>query len=69
MEVSGQLHSPAALPQGKSPWYPLDRRLGGPQSRSEHSDGEENNSQPGINPNRPHRSPALYRLSYPGSLQ
>jgi hypothetical protein len=20
-------------PQGKSPWYPLDRRLGGPQSR------------------------------------
>jgi hypothetical protein len=21
-------------PQGKSPWYPLDRRLGGPQSQS-----------------------------------
>jgi hypothetical protein len=21
-------------PQGKSPWYPLDRRLGGPQNRS-----------------------------------
>jgi hypothetical protein len=21
-------------PQGRSPWYPLDRRLGGPQSRS-----------------------------------
>jgi hypothetical protein len=35
MEVSGQLHTLAALPQGKSPWYPLDRRLGGPQSRSE----------------------------------
>jgi hypothetical protein len=34
MEVSGQLHAPAALPQGKSPWYPLDKRLGGPQSRS-----------------------------------
>jgi hypothetical protein len=33
MEVSGQLHAPAALPQGKSPRYPLDR-LGGPQSRS-----------------------------------
>jgi hypothetical protein len=30
MEVSGQLHVPVALPQGKSPWYPL----GGPQSRS-----------------------------------
>jgi hypothetical protein len=31
--------------QGKSPWYPLDRRLGGPQSRSGHN-GEEKNSQP-----------------------
>jgi hypothetical protein len=31
--------------QGKSPWYPLDRRLDGPQSRSER-DGEEKNSQP-----------------------
>jgi hypothetical protein len=29
MEVSGQLYS-----QGKSPWYPLDRRLSGPQSQS-----------------------------------
>jgi hypothetical protein len=29
MEVGGQLY-----PQGKGPWYPLDRRLGGPQSRS-----------------------------------
>jgi hypothetical protein len=45
MEVSGQLHAPAALPQGKSPWYPLDRRLGGPQSRSGRG-GEEKNSQP-----------------------
>jgi hypothetical protein len=27
-------------PQGKSPWYPLDRGLGGPQSRSGHG-GEE----------------------------
>jgi hypothetical protein len=31
--------------QGKSPWYPLDRRLGGPQSRSG-GGGEEKNSQP-----------------------
>jgi hypothetical protein len=45
MEVSGQLHAPAAYPHGKSPWYPLDRRLGGLQSRSG-SDGEEKNSQP-----------------------
>jgi hypothetical protein len=28
--------------QGKSPWYPLDRRLGGPQSRSGRG-GEEKN--------------------------
>jgi hypothetical protein len=40
MEVSGQLY-----PQGNSPWYPLDRRLGGPQSRSARG-GEEKNSQP-----------------------
>jgi hypothetical protein len=31
--------------QGKRPWYPLDRRLGGPQSRSGRG-GEEKNSQP-----------------------
>jgi hypothetical protein len=34
MEVSGQLHVPAALPSGKEPRYPLDRRVGGPQSLS-----------------------------------
>jgi hypothetical protein len=34
LEVSGQFHASAALPLGKSPRYPLDRRLGGPQSRS-----------------------------------
>jgi hypothetical protein len=36
MEVSGQLHAPVALLQGKSPRYALDRRLGGPQSRPGH---------------------------------
>jgi hypothetical protein len=71
MEMSGQLHAPAALPPGKSPWNPLDRRLDGSQSRSGRG-AEEKNSQPppGIepqNPDRPARSPALYRLSYPGS--
>jgi hypothetical protein len=51
MEVSGQIHAPAALPQGKNLRYPLDRRLGGPQIRSGHG-GEEKNSQPppGIEP-------------------
>jgi hypothetical protein len=60
MEVSSQLY-----PQGKSPWYPLDRTLGEPQSRSWRG-GEEKNSQPRreSNPDRPVRSPALYRLSY-----
>jgi hypothetical protein len=32
--VSGQIHAPAILPPGKEPLYPLDRRLGGPQSQS-----------------------------------
>jgi hypothetical protein len=46
--------------QRKSPWYPLGRRLAGPQSRSGRG-GEEKNSQPqpGIelqNPDRPARS-------------
>jgi len=31
--------------QGKSPLYPLDRRLGGPHHRSGHG-GEEKNSNP-----------------------
>jgi len=33
MEVSGQLHTPAALRSGESPLYVLNRRLGGPQNR------------------------------------
>jgi hypothetical protein len=39
-------------------WYPLDRRLGGPQGRSGHG-GEEKNSQPspGTEPQN------LYRLA------
>jgi hypothetical protein len=54
-------------PQGKSPWYPLDRRLGEPQNRSGRG-SEEKNSQPlpGIepyNPDRPVGSPALSELS------
>jgi hypothetical protein len=68
MEVSDQLHAPAALHQGKSPRYPLDRRLGGPQSRSEPG-GEEKNSQPqpGVGPqnlDRPTRSKDSDKGSY-----
>jgi hypothetical protein len=43
--LSGQLHTPAALNSGKNPWYSLDRKLGGAQSRSGRG-GEEKNSQP-----------------------
>jgi hypothetical protein len=32
MEVSEQLHAPAALVLEKNPWYLSNRRLGGPQS-------------------------------------
>jgi hypothetical protein len=50
-------------PQGKSPWYPLDRRLGGPQSRSGCS--EEKNSQPRreSNPRTPIVQPVAQRYN------
>jgi hypothetical protein len=67
MEVSGQLHAPAALPPRKEPGYPLDRRLGGPQSRSGRGVKEKNSTPPPRieppNPDRPTRSQSLYRLS------
>jgi hypothetical protein len=71
MEVSGQLHAPAALHPGKGPLILMDRRLGGPQIRSGRG-GEEKKTQSlsGLepqNPDHPARSPALYRLSYRGS--
>jgi hypothetical protein len=44
MEMSSQLNAPAPLPPGKSLWYPLDRRLGGPKSQSERGI-EQKNSQ------------------------
>jgi hypothetical protein len=34
MGVDGQCHTPATLPQGKETWYPLYKRLGGPQGQS-----------------------------------
>jgi hypothetical protein len=57
MGMSGQRHATATLyPRGKTPGYPLYRRLGGPQSRSGHR-----------SPGRPARSQTLYCLSYPSS--
>jgi hypothetical protein len=60
MEVSDQLHVPAALHPRKEPWYPLDMRLGGPQSRSGRG-GEEKNYQPplGIEPYNPNHQPVV----------
>jgi hypothetical protein len=51
-------------PQGKSPFYTLDRRLGGPQSRSGRG-GEEKNSQPspGSNPRTPIVHPVAQRYT------
>jgi hypothetical protein len=46
MEVSGQLY-----PQGESPWYPLDRRVDGPYSRSgQGGEGEDSQPLPGLEP-------------------
>jgi hypothetical protein len=50
MDGSGQLHAPAALTPGKSPRYPLDRRLGGPRSRSGRYGEEKNLALPGNEP-------------------
>jgi hypothetical protein len=49
----------------QSPWYPLDRRLGKPQSCSGRGD-EEKNSQPppGIEPQNPDRSARSSALFY-----
>jgi len=60
MEVSGQIHAPAALPRGKTPRYPFDRRLGGPQSRSI----EEKNSYPRreSSPDHPIVQPVVSRI-------
>jgi hypothetical protein len=44
MEVSGQLHVPAALPREKEPLVPITR-LSGPQNRYGRC-GEEKNSHP-----------------------
>jgi hypothetical protein len=40
MDLSGQLHAPAALIPGRIPCYPLDMRLVEPQSRSGRGDKE-----------------------------
>jgi hypothetical protein len=60
-------------PQGKSPWYQLDRMLSGLHSWSGHGVKEKNSlPPPEIEPRpsaRPARNQSLYRLSYPGCLE
>jgi len=64
MGVDGQCHTTAALPPGKT-WYPLYRRLGGPQGRPERV--RKISPPTGIrSPDRPARSELLYRLSCSG---
>jgi hypothetical protein len=66
-----QFHAPAALPPGKDPRLPLERRLGGPQSRSGRRE-EKIMTIPGLKLRpfyRPARSQSLYRLRYLGSLK
>jgi hypothetical protein len=71
MEVRCQLHATAALPPGKEPLVPIERRLGGPQNRSGRG-GEEKNSQPlpGLEPpiNQPVAQRSTGNLQYPGGI-
>jgi len=63
--VGGQRHAPSALPTEKT-WYPLYRRLGGPQGRC----GRVRKISPPTeirSPDRSALSESLYRLSCPGS--
>jgi hypothetical protein len=62
MEVSGQLHAPGRFTPGKDPWYPVDRRLGGPQSRSRRG-GEKKYILPPAG--RPARSPVTILTELP----
>jgi hypothetical protein len=54
------------MPLPLYPRYPLDSRLGGPQSRSGRCGEKKNHWLPGSHPGRPASTPSLYRLSYPG---
>jgi hypothetical protein len=51
----------------KNPWYPLDRRLCGPQDRSGRCGDEKNPCLCRESNPSPARNPSLHRLSYPDS--
>jgi hypothetical protein len=54
-------------PRGNSPRYPLDRRMGGHQSRSGSCGKKETLALPGNEPPPSSVAQSLYRLPYPGS--
>jgi hypothetical protein len=54
-------------PQGESPRYPLDRRLGEPQIQSGHCGEEKHFALSGIEPRRSAHGLSLYTQSYPNS--
>jgi hypothetical protein len=64
LDGGGQIHAPAALSQEKSPECPLDRMMGGPQSRfGRHVEEKKSQPRPGaeaLNPHRPARSLVLF---------
>jgi hypothetical protein len=67
MEVSGQLHAPAAKPPGKNPSVPIgEEPVWAPKSILALWSRKNFLPLPGIETRRPSRSPSLYRLSYPG---
>jgi hypothetical protein len=72
MEVSSQLHAPAALFPAKEPRYPLHKSTNGLQILSGLNGEEENLTLPGLEIRSfglPSRSHSLYRLRYSGSLE
>jgi hypothetical protein len=69
--VSDQLTALSLYPVGKSPWYSLERRLGGPRDGLYDVEKRKFLILPGFelrHLGRPARSQSLYRLSYPGSF-
>jgi hypothetical protein len=76
MEVSGQLHAPAALPSGREPprtRYLQDMRLVGPRTGLDDVERRKYPTPTGTRDLRPLSHPArrqlLHRVRYPGSKE
>jgi hypothetical protein len=68
MKVNGHIYARPLYLHGNNPWYPLDRSLGGPQSRSGRG-GEKKYSQPLPGLETPNIQPVVQSCTtnYPGS--